>query len=92
MSDSMQSYQAKFRELSTQGIDQGGSLLHHQIAGSMQDQDRLLFSTLHRNKPHGWPADCLADRLRVDFVILAAFHIWLHVTRQHQASVMTERR
>jgi len=44
---------------------------------------------LDGDKAHGWPGDCLADRLGIDEVALVRLHVRLHVLSRDDPHLMT---
>ena len=83
---------AKLGHVSSDRINQGRTLTHEQLSGSMQHQHRLLLFRLDRNKTHRWPRHCLADRFRVRRIVLVPLDVGLHISGRHQPHVVPKLR
>jgi hypothetical protein len=70
--DSLGRDQSELGELAPQRVDQRSTLSHQQLARPVQHQARLLLGTLDLDKSHCWPGYGLADRFRIDSIVLAA--------------------
>lgn len=84
------SYDTELCQVPPQSIDEHGPLAHHQVAALMEHQHGLLFDRLHRDKPHCRTRHCLADRLCVSCVGLAALYVRFHVGWRHQPNLMPQ--
>jgi len=76
--------------MTADGVDQHGPLANQQIACPVQHQHALALGALDRHEPHGRSSDRLADRLGVGSIILLSADIGFHVTRRHQAHIVTK--
>src|SRR5882672_12741495 len=77
---------AKLREVSTQRIDEHGSLTNQKVAHLVQHQRCLLVSGLDGNKAHRRPGHRFSDCLGIGDIGLAALHVWFDIGRRHQSN------
>src|SRR5262245_57022609 len=61
------------------------------MARAMERQAALLLGRLGLNEPHVWPANGLADCLRICGIVLLSFDVRLHIRRRHQPNGVAKR-
>jgi hypothetical protein len=83
------SHDAKLGKMRADGIDQRYLLLHEEVPGTVQHQDRLLVGSLGLDEPHARARDGLADRLSIARIVFLPLHIRLHIGRRHEANCVT---
>ncbi|OHC58353.1 MAG: hypothetical protein A3D16_18370 [Rhodobacterales bacterium RIFCSPHIGHO2_02_FULL_62_130] len=72
---------AKFRQMSSDPINQLGALTHQHLSNPMQDKNFLLAFLFNRDKSHGWPCQRLANRFRIRCVILVRLDVRANILR-----------
>lgn len=82
---------AVLRQVAADRVDDLRTLTHHQIACAEHEPCGLLLLAFHCDKTHAGPLRCLADRLRIDCIVLVPFHEGLHVGRRDQPLLMPRR-
>ena len=83
---------AKFRQVAADRVDQLSALTHQKVVCAERQPGRLLLLALHRDKPHAWTLRRLADRLRIDRVVLLPLHERFHIGWRDQPHRMTKGR
>ncbi len=78
-------------KVAAQGVDSHRALLDQQFTGLVQHQNGLLVVTLDRYEAHIRSRHRLADRRRVDHVILASLDVGLDVGRWYQNHLVPHR-
>ena len=73
-----------FRQMAAQGVQRRRALPDHQLARSMAHQRRLVLDRAHGNEALARTPCRLANRRRVDCVVLVAPDIGLHVRRRDE--------
>ena len=73
-----------------QVVDVHRALLHQVAARAMRGQHGRRLLALHRSEAHGGTLRRLADRLRVERVVLLALHVRLHEGRRDQPRVVPQ--
>src|SRR6202163_3763504 len=83
-SDALGNDNAEFGKMAAKRVNTHGALLDEHFPGLVQHQHGLLIRTLDRHETHARPRHRLADRRRVDRVILAPLDVGLDVSRRYQ--------
>ena len=65
---------AILRQMPADRIAELGALTHHQVARTEHQSRSLLLLALHRHEAHARTLCCLANRLRIDRIVLAPLH------------------
>jgi hypothetical protein len=81
-------YPTIFSEVSSDCVDELGSLPHQQVTGPKDETCRLLLLALHRHEAHVRPLRCFANSLSVDRVVLLPLHERLYISRRDQPNLM----
>jgi hypothetical protein len=81
-------YPTIFSEVSTDCVNELGSLPHQQVTGPKDETRRLLLLALHRHEAHVRPLRCFANCLSVDGVVLLPLHERLYISGRDQPNLM----
>ena len=79
------------RKMPSQCVNSHGALLDQQFAALVQHQHGLIIGTFDRHKAHVRARHRLADRCRINRIVLAALDIGLDVSRRYQHHLVPHR-
>ncbi len=89
MSAALPESDASLKQQTPDLVDDCGASNDPALSHPVQRLHVELVIRLDRDKAHGWPRDCFADRLGIDEVALVRLHVRLHVLSRDDPHLMT---